>query len=211
MSDTPTTPVPPLPAPDVNVHWSAGRDFAGSLWRWTKSFGEVRVWGACHGAVSGLWWVSSRVWYAAFVLLVAFTCLAYLAQSGWINLPLPIPAPTPVQPTALEQEIRTAYLAETDPAKAVNAAKLASLFAKIVPATRTAGTARTVADLDAIVQAATANAIGKGSMPVVGKAIGTYLDAVLPTTKTTALTDQIWLQAEAEFGRVSAALTKGAK
>jgi hypothetical protein len=140
-----------------------------------------------------------------------------VATSKLIDLtdPAPPTPPTPPTPTdPLAAAIQTAYAADPDPAKAMHTATLASVFSKIVPATRAAGAAKTVADVDSIVQAATVNAIGKGSLPKVGAAIGAYLNAKLPTARTTPMTDQLWMQTDAEFNNVANAImaaTKGAK
>lgn len=216
MTDTippiPTTPIvvaPVVPSPTPDGWDRFGRDIA-SAGRWITGFTEVTIGGGCRkagGAIPlAVGWVWSNLPQLAIIgLLIVVARAQGCALPDWVH-PAPVPAPT-----ALEASIRAAYLAETDPAKASHAVTLATVLAKIVPATRAAGNTKTVADLESTVHDATTNAVGADGLPAVRKAIGVYLNGIMPAAKSAPMTDQIWLQASAEYGRVSAALTKECK
>lgn len=202
MSDPAIPPVVPPPEPSL---WQSSVYLMHALGRlplWHVAQGGA---GCVTGLVGVLWRNSPNI--AGTLVIVAVGVLLAM-QKGCT---LPFVPPSPVQPTALEQEIRTAYVSETDPAKAVNAAKLASLLGQAIAAARADTNVKTVGDVEARNKNATDNLIGSASLPVLRKAIGAYLDTKLPIVKTTPMTDQIWLQASAEFSRVKDAILKGAK
>lgn len=218
MTDTipplPTTPVvvaPVVPAP-VDGWDRFGRGIA-STGRWITGFTEVRVGGAARTGFGALW--AGLVWLVCRLhwLILLWGATAYLVDTGRVQLPLPNwvwvrPAPAP---TALEANIRAAYVAETDPQKAAHAATLADVFATFKASATAAGTLKTVGDVYPALKTA-ANVKGlTGTVPVVSKAIADYLDTKLPTAPTTPLTDAVWATIGTECGNVAAALKKEAK
>ena len=113
---------------------------------------------------------------------LAAECLVVVGQPG--PGPGPDPPPPPPPPPdpnqALTESIRTALAAETEAAKVPNTQKLAALFQSAADQVRTSDKS-TVYEFYQALRAARATMMGE-AIPLVRRAVGNYLDGILPKT-----------------------------
>lgn len=213
---TPTTPiavapVPPPPAPEPSL-WQSCVYLAHALGRLPIAHVAAGC-GSGVGGLVGLVWRNSPNIAGTLVIVALGWFLA--AQRGCTLPVIPWVGPGPVQPTALEQEIRNAYAQDADADKATSAARLSTVLAGVVTAAKAKGatTAKEVADY---AHSATLNMVDGAGVTTATKllktraAVGAYLATQLPTAATAPADASYWTQATKAYADVAAAL-KGVK
>ncbi len=113
--------------------------------------------------------------------------------------------PVPVDP--LVAAFQAAYTADPDPDKATLLPKVIAAMDGLVEQLKATGKVLSTKQLQDSVKANTDAAIGTGKMPVLGKAVATYLVSKFGTTNQ-AMTDALWVQAQTEYATVVKALRR---
>ena len=172
-----------------------------------KNFGYAKIFYADKGTYEVRAWTAKVVGGKAKLSDVA-TCI--IVVEGGPKPPPPIPPPVPPPPapvdTPLYRSLKAAYDADLDLDKSVKALKFADILEGAVPAAKAGGRVKTASDFVALTHQATDLAIGAGAIPTVRKAVGAYLQTVLPRESTTPANDAYFAKAASEFGFVAMTL-----